>query len=107
MDYSKGMVMLNYDAWLTTDTTVYADEDLVRERKQELLYNNSNYSNCLFENFCEDLNNATIEEARSIEEYLETKDFEKLGRFLYCMSYERREKLAEERATEEFFNGKL
>ena len=94
----------NYDAWLTNDDSEYVDEDAFEERVKDLLYHNDDYNCCLFENFSEDIYSATAEQAQSIEEYLQNKDFEKLGRLLWCISMESREKFARIQAEKEMDN---
>ena len=46
-------------------------------------------------------------QAQSIEEYLRNKDFEKLGRLLWCISVESREKHAQIQAKNDWENGDL
>jgi hypothetical protein len=58
----------------------------------------------LFENFSEDIYSATAEQAESVEDYLKTRDFEKLGRLLWSISYESRLKMAETQATKDWEN---
>lgn len=94
----------DYDAWLTNDDSEYVDEDAFEERVKDLLYHNDDYNCCLFENFSEDIYSATTEQAQSIEEYLQNKDFEKLGRLLWCISMESREKFARIQAEKEMDN---
>jgi hypothetical protein len=102
--------MNNFDAWLTYDSETEnreAAEDAIEEHKNNLLYHNDDYNCCLFENFSEDLYNATIEQARQIEEYLRNKDFEKLGRLVYCISQESRDKHAYIQAEKDWHNGHI
>ena len=100
----------SFDSWLTTDTESerYANaEDRINERVKELCNHDSDYDHTLFENFSEDIYSASVEEANSIEEYLRNKDFEKLGRFLWCLSVTSREVKAKIQANNEFENGDL
>ena len=100
----------SFDSWLTTDTkaeSYAAAEDRIDERVKELTNHDSDYDHTLFENFSEDIYSATIEQANSIEEYLRNKDFEKLGRFLWCLSVTNREEKAKIQANNEFENGDL
>ena len=100
----------SFDSWLTTDTEAErhaASEDIIEERVKELCNHNADYDHTLFENFSQDVFSATIEQAESIEDYLKSKDFEKLGRLLWCISVESREKLAKAQAQQEFENGEL
>ena len=101
---------MSYDSWLTTDTDAEhaaSGEDKIEERVKELVYHNSDYDHTLFENFSEDIYSATIEQANSIEEYLRNKEFEKLGRFLWCLSVTSREEHAKIQAQRDFEDGKL
>ena len=100
----------SFDSWLTTDTkaeSYAAAEDRIDERVKELCNHDSDYDHTLFENFSEDIYSATIEEANSIEEYLRNKDFEKLGRFLWCLSVTSREEKAKIQVNNDFENGNL
>jgi hypothetical protein len=85
----------------------YDSQEKIAERVKELVYHDSDYDHTLFENFSQDVYSATIEEAESIEEYLRNKDFEKLGRLLWCISVSSREKHAQATAEKEFADGKL
>jgi len=98
----------SFDSWLTTDAEAehYAD-DAIDDRVKELCNHNADYDHTLFENFSQDVFSATIEQAESIEDYLKSKDFEKLGRLLWCISVESREKLAKAQAQQDFENGEL
>jgi hypothetical protein len=101
---------MSYDSWLTTDTEAEhaaSGEDKIAERVKELVYHDSDYDHTLFENFSMDVYSATIEEADSIQEYLRNKDFEKLGRLLWCISLSSREKHAQATANKEFADGEL
>jgi hypothetical protein len=119
LDYCKGILMslynmmstgTSFDSWLTTDTEAErhaASEDVIEDRVKELCNHNADYDHRLFENFSQDVYSATIEQAESIEDYLKSKDFEKLGRLLWCISFESREKSARIQAQNEFDNGDL
>ena len=108
--YDQMRTCTSFDSWLTTDTEAEryaAAEDIIEERVKYLVNHDSNYDNTLFENFSEDIYSATTEQAQSIEEYLRNKDFEKLGRLMWCISFEYREKRAQIQANKEFENGDL
>jgi hypothetical protein len=119
LDFGKGMVMslynmmstgTSFDSWLTTDTEAEryaAGEDQINEHVQYLMNHDDDYNHTLFENFIEDLNSASLEQANTIEEYLRNKEFEKLGRFVYCLSLESREEHAKIQAQLDFDNGEL
>jgi predicted house-cleaning noncanonical NTP pyrophosphatase (MazG superfamily) len=101
---------MSYDSWLTTDTDAEhaaAGEDKIAERVKELVNHNSDYDHRLFENFSNDVYSATIEQAESIEDYLRNKDFEKLGRLLWCISVSSRETIAQIQAQKDYENGEL
>ena len=100
----------SFDSWLTTDTEserYAAAEDIIEERVKELVNHHADYDHTLFENFSEDIYSATIEQAESIEEYLKSKDFEKLGRLMWCISVESREQFARIQAQRDFEDDKL
>ena len=85
----------------------YDSQEKIAERVKELIYHDSDYDHTLFENFSQDVYSATIEQANSIEEYLRNKDFEKLGRLLWCLSVTSREELAKAQAQRDFEDGNL
>jgi len=85
----------------------YDSQEKIEDRTKELCNHNADYDHTLFENFSQDVFSATIEQAESIEDYLKSKDFEKLGRLLWCISVESREKLATIQAQNEYENGEL
>ena len=94
----------SFDSWLTTDKdaeSYAAAEESIAERAKEL-QTEANYDCTLFENFSLDLYSATAEQAESIEEYLKSRDFEKLGRLVWSISYETRQKMAETKAFDEW-----
>jgi len=100
----------SFDSWLTTDTKAEryaAAEEIIEERVKHLVNHDSDYDHTLFENFIEDIYSATTEQSQSIEEYLRNKDFEKLGRLLWCISVESREKHAQIQAKNDWENGDL
>ena len=100
----------SFDSWLTTDTEAerYANaEDAIEERVKELVNHDSDFDHTLFENWIADIDCCTLEEAKSIEEYLKSKDFEKLGRLLWCISATSREKYAKKQAEKDFEDGNL
>lgn len=95
--YNQMKTGTSFDSWLTTDVEAeyYASaEDRIEERVKDLINHHADYDHTLFENFSQDIYSATAEQAESIEDYLKSKDFEKLGRLLWCISFESREKLA-------------
>jgi hypothetical protein len=101
---------MSYDSWLTTDTDAenYANaEDAIEERVKELINHNSDFDHTLFENWIADIDSCTVEEADSIQGYLKSKEFEKLGRLLWCISATSREKYAKVQAEKDFEDGNL
>jgi hypothetical protein len=101
---------MSYDSWLTTDVEAErfaSAEDAIDARVKELCNHNADYDHTLFENFSEDIYSATAEQAESIEDYLKSKDFEKLGRLLWCISVESRQESARIQAEKDFENGEL
>jgi hypothetical protein len=96
----------NFDSWLTTDTEaerLEAAADDIRERTNDLL-KEPDFDCTLFENFSQDVYSATAEQAESVQEYLRTRDFEKLGRLLWSISYESRLTMAQDQATKDWEN---
>jgi hypothetical protein len=96
----------SFDSWLTTDVdaeNAAASEQSIAERTNDLL-KEPNFDCTLFENFSLDVYSATAEQAESVEEHLKTRDFEKLGRLLWSISYESRLTMAQNEAVKEWEN---
>jgi len=96
----------SFDSWLTTDTEAErhaASEESIAERANDLL-KEPDFDCTLFENFSEDIYSATADQAESVQDYLKTREFEKLGRLLWSISYESRLTMAQNQATKDWEN---
>jgi hypothetical protein len=101
--------MMDYRAYCTDERQeLWSDcQEAIEERIQDLMREGNKFDECAFENFAENIYSATIEEADSIESYLRNKDFEKLGRLLWSISYKRAEDNATWQARDEWHNGDI
>ena len=100
MDYRSFSTDESYELWADC-------QEKIEERIQDLMREGNAFDECAFENFAENIYSATAEEADSIESYLRNKDFEKLGRLLWSISYKRAEDNATWQARDEFHNGEI
>ena len=109
LDGSKGMVMslfdymltgTSFDSWLTNDGAEFQDTDFIEKRTAELLGRNEAYDYRTYENFCEAINSASLEQAEDIEEFMSDPlcDLEKFGRYVRCLVMESMEKSAKVQA---------
>jgi len=102
--------MNNFDSWLSYDSETEnreAAEDTIESFAKHLKNHNDDYNHTLFENFSDDIYSASAEQAESIQEYLQAQAFEKLGRLLYYISFESREKSAYLEAERAWNDGEL
>ena len=101
MDTYKGMVMTRFDDWLTTDDVgeyEAAKEDYVYEKKKQLMRDMAIFHVNDFQNFMEDIYEASPTQIETIEECLRTRDFAHLGRTLWSICVDKREQAAIEYA---------
>ena len=97
---------MNYDSWLEAPYQErYAEEDKIDERVEELM--SEDYNPNTFDNFIESISEADKTDIETIEDYLEKGEFEKLGRKLWSICYDRMEKQATDHAVENLNSGYL
>ena len=99
---------MTYDDWL--QSPYYDDEDpnydeKISDRVKEYMSEGSLYDPYKWENFSETIYSAKQEEVNSILEYSKNKEFEKLGRAIWCLVLEGMEKEAENKAADDYNNG--
>ena len=100
---------MDYRAYCTDDSMEKweASQDAIYERTKQLMSESYAHDDCDFNNICDCLGSATAEEAESITEYARKKDFEKLGRLIWSISYKYCSHFAEQQAIDEYHNGEL
>lgn len=65
-------------------------------------YMSDEYNPCKIESFIDAIQCINDEDSQKFQELMENRDFEKLGRFLWNLSYEKNEEWAEDRAAYDF-----
>lgn len=100
---------MDYRGYCTDDwLEFWADgEEIINERTNELMSQGQEFDDCSFGNILDFIGSATEEETQSMEEYLRNKDFEKFGRMVWAISYKYCQKFAEDKACQEYEEGKL
>ncbi len=97
---------MNYDSWLEQPYQDQYDEDeKIDCRVEELM--KEDYKPTDFNNFAESISEASKEDVETVEDYLEKGEFEKLGRKLWSICYERMERQATNHAVENLNSGYL
>lgn len=97
---------MNYDSWLEQPYQDKCNEDdAIDARVEELMDEDYNPNN--FDNFIESISEADKTDIETIEDYLEKGEFEKLGRKLWSICYDRMEKQATDHAVENLNSGYL
>lgn len=81
------------------------DEEIYIEQRVDELMDESDFDPSDVGHMAEAISEASKEDQETIRDYIEQKDWEKLGRKLYCMTYEYMEHFAESRAQSEVEQG--
>ena len=99
----------SFDSWLTNDNAQFQDNDKIDSRITDLMMPGQKYDYRTFENFLEAIEDASLEEAQTIEQALADPvvNLEQFGRFIKCLIIEKMEKNARFQATDEENNGQL
>jgi hypothetical protein len=95
--------MLNNDRYYEPEDD--DENEKVDERVAELM--KEDYKPTDFNNFIESISEASKKDVETIEDYLEQGEFEKLGRKLWSICYERMEAQANSHAVENLMSGYL
>lgn len=100
---------MDYRAYCTDESEEKwsASQDAIYDRTQQLMSESYAHDDCDFNNISDHLYSASAEEAESITEYARNKDFEKLGRLVWSISYRFCKHFAEQQALNEYHNGEL
>lgn len=95
---------MDYDRWLEQPYQDQCDMDnALEEIEQELLEGEYNPNH--FDNFVEAIAEASQDNIETIDDYMAQREFEKLGRALWCISLEYWEKKAKDKSPEVYYNG--
>jgi len=97
---------MNYDSWLEQPyQDQYDEDDKIDSRVEELMEEDYNPND--FNNFVESISEASKDDIETIEDYLQRKEYDKLGLKLWAICYERMEKQATNHAVENLNSGYL
>ena len=95
---------MGYDSWLQSGAYDSEDEDIyIENRVPELM--EEEYDPSDISHMAEAISEASEDDQATIRDYIEQKDWAKLGQKLYVMSYDYMEKFAESAAQREVSNG--
>jgi len=94
---------MDYDRWLEKPYQDQCDRDNALEAIEEELLK-GDYNPDSFDNFVEALSEVDQEQIETLEDYIEQREYEKLGRALWCISLEYWEKQAQDKASEVYYN---
>ena len=97
--------MANYDNWLMSGAYDREDEEIYIESRVPELMHTKDYDPSDVSHMAEAISEASKDDQDIIRDYIEQKDWVKLGQKLYVMSYDYMEKFAESEAQREVSNG--
>jgi len=97
--------MANYDNWLMSGAYDREDEEIYIENRVPELMHTKDYDPSDVSHMAEAISEASKDDQDIIRNYIEQKDWAKLGQKLYVMSYDYMEKFAESEAQREVSNG--
>ena len=96
---------MTYDDWLQEpyydDDDPYKD-DVIFERTKDLMTEGALFDPYNWENFSNTIYEAKKEEVECILDWAKNKEFEKLGRAIWCLVHEAMENKASEKANDEY-----
>jgi len=96
---------MGYDSWLQSGAYDSEDEDIYIENRVSELMEEEDYDPSDVSHMAEAISEASEDDQATIRDYIEQKDWAKLGLKLYVMSYDYMEKFAESAAQREVENG--
>ena len=97
--------MGNYDNWLQSGAYDNEDEEIYIEERVPELMATKDYDPSDTSHMAEAISEASKDDQATIRDYIEQKDWAKLGLKLYVMSYDYMEKFAESAAQREVEQG--
>ena len=101
---------MTYDEWLQSPYYDNEDpnyDDVIFERTKDYMREGELYDPYKWENFSETIYSAKQKEVDSILDWAKNKEFEKLGRAIWCLVHEIMEESAKEQAVRDYDNGKI
>jgi hypothetical protein len=96
---------MSYDNWLQSGAYDREDEEIYIETRVPELMTSKDYDPADVSHMAEAISEASEDDQATIRDYIEQKDWAKLGLKLYVMSYDYMEKFAESEAQREVSNG--
>jgi hypothetical protein len=96
---------MGYDNWLQSGAYDNEDEEIYIENRIPELMRTKDYDPALVHHLAEAISEASEADQDIIRDYIEQKDWAKLGQKLYVMSYDYMERFAESEAQREASNG--
>ena len=98
--------MSGYDSWLESGAHVGEDEEIyIEERTYELMKLGEDYDPTDVGRMSEAISEASEDDQEIIRDFIERKEWDKLGAKLFYMSYDYMEKFAESAAQREVEQG--
>jgi hypothetical protein len=98
---------MGYDNWLQSGAYDGEDEEIYIEERVPELMQTKDYDPADVSHMAEAISEASKDDQDIIRDYIEQRDWAKLGQKLYVMSYDYMEKYAESAAQREVENGAL
>ena len=96
---------MGYDSWLMSGAYDNEDEEIYIEERVPELMATKDYDPSDVSHMAEAISEASAADQEIIRDYIEQRDWAKLGQKLYVMSYDYMEKFAEMEAQREVSNG--
>jgi hypothetical protein len=96
---------MGYDNWLQSGAYDNEDEEIYIENRVPELMKTEDYDPALVHHLAEAISEASAADQEIIRDYIEQRDWAKLGQKLYVMSYDYMEHFAESEAQRELSNG--
>jgi len=95
--------MKNFDSWLCHDQSCDDGQELIDDRANELI--KTTYKPSIL--ITDAINEFTFKENQQMAEFASENDMTGLGNYIYLKAYDFANKLANQQAEHEFFNGDL
>jgi hypothetical protein len=96
---------MGYDSWLMSGAYDNEDEEIYIENRVPELMKTSDYDPSDVSHLAEAISEASAADQEIIRDYIEQRDWAKLGQKLYVMSYDYMEHFAESKAQREVEQG--
>ena len=96
---------MGYDSWLMSGAYANESEEIYIENRVPELMETEDYDPTDVSHMGEAISEASKEDQETIRDYIEQRDWAKLGQKLYVMTYDYMEKFAEAKAQREVEQG--